>query len=65
MSEWSMYSHRVDASLCVTYSTYAGGENAIITTAPPALTEITQNHEVIMHVPYQTSSCLENLVCAS
>ena len=43
------------------YHTYAADEIVIITTAPPPVTEITQNHKG--SVPCLTSSCLENLKC--
>ena len=46
------------------YCTYSGDGIAIITIVPRSVTELTQNHKGY-DVPCQTSSCLENLKCAS
>ena len=46
------------------YCTYAVDEIAITTAASLSVTKITQNHKVY-DVACQTTSCLENLKCAS
>ena len=45
------------ALLSLRYCTYAGDERAIITTAPPPVTLVTQNHKGYV-VPYLAISCL-------
>ena len=59
-----MIIHVYDGKTGLRYGTYAGGEIAIVTTAPPTVTEITHNHKGY-DVPCLTSSCSENLKCES
>ena len=56
--------HFFQINLCYvdSYQVTHADEIAIITTAPPPATDITQNHKGY-DVPYQTSSSLENLKC--
>ena len=49
---------------CLRYGIYAGDAVAIITTASPSVTEITQKHIKGYDVRYQTSSLQENFMCA-